>query len=59
MNIGEANAFNRLMRSVALESLVGDDDAIDAAVFLTDRARATLNAGPTGQELRDLYAELD
>lgn len=56
MNISEANAFNTLMRAVTLEGPTVDE-AVEAAAFLMDRARNTLGAGPTGQDIRDLYAE--
>lgn len=56
MTIGEATAFQRLMKSVVLE---GDhaEEALTAAAYLADRAHDAVHAGPTGDQLRAQYAD--
>jgi len=58
VNITEANAFNTLMKTVALVGDESDIDAsIEAAVLLADRSNKALGAGLTGGQVRELYAD--
>ncbi|MBB2914895.1 hypothetical protein FHS43_006207 [Streptosporangium becharense] len=62
MNVTEATEWNKVLRwilgTTALEEEpVGDDEAMEAAAALADRARRTLGAGPTAAEVRSMWLQ--
>lgn len=61
MNIGEANQVNTLLLHIVADGTGDpptDDEVLEAAAALADRAYAALHAGVDGRDIRHLWADL-